>query len=194
MTPAQQQALYRGHTVTDDHTFQLKNVQQRQRQHARATAHTRLGSDMIRKCVVATVGVNGCEVQVTSIGHGFVDGRPCGHQRRRGHDADQHGTNCRPGRVVRSGGELRSCSRDDALGNEPGLLAPTPPADRPIARFRAVQSFASRTRNDDTKVFPISTCVSERTDECLYRRRSEHDLVGQGLSAASPMARPPIPA
>jgi Flp pilus assembly protein TadG len=60
--------------TTTTTTFKLKRYDGVLLDTSGYSSYNASANDKVRKCVVPTVGVNGCEVQVTSNGHGFVNG------------------------------------------------------------------------------------------------------------------------
>jgi hypothetical protein len=60
--------------TTTTTTFKLKKYDGTLLDTSGYNSYSSSSSDKVRKCMVNTVGVNGCELRVTSAGHGFADG------------------------------------------------------------------------------------------------------------------------
>lgn len=61
-------------TVVNANSFQLKDYNNTNVNSSGYSGTYTANTGTIRKCLVTTVGVNGCEMQVTSTGHGFANG------------------------------------------------------------------------------------------------------------------------
>lgn len=173
-------------TVPTTTTFQLKDYNGTNLNTTGYSTYSTSGSDIARRCVVATAGVNGCEVQVTSAGHGFVNNNYVVISGVAGMTQINTGTNS-TWQVHEVLGDTFVLSGSMPSGTSTAYSAYTS-GGLAYCTVQGCQYLRFTNANAGTKVFPISNCVSERTTNPFTDDAPSTTLLGRVYHAASPMA------
>ncbi len=166
-------------TVPSSTTFRLKNynnVDVNSTSYGTYTVPSPSSADIVRRCVIATVGVDGCEIQVTSTGHGFVNNQHIVIKNVTGVGLTAINTD----NIVTAPPKNGTWQVSGVTANTFNLPAAAmmPTGTNPVWSYTSggsayctapgceYQRFTSQT--GATKVFQISNCVSERTGAQAY--------------------------
>jgi Flp pilus assembly protein TadG len=160
--------------TTTANTFQLKNYNNNNVDSTGYSAYTSGGT--IRKCLINTVGVNGCELRVTSAGHGFVNGdrvviknvTGTGVTAANNDTTDTNDSNDADGK--RATWSIFNVTADtfDVAANMPsgtasGSLWSYTSGGSLYCSNQGCEYHRFTSQGGPTKVFQISTCVSDRS-------------------------------
>lgn len=174
-------------TVPSADTFQIRTINDTNNINTSSyDNYSSSANDFARKCVVPTVGVS-CQVKVTSYGHGFANGDHVVVSGVSGMTEINTGTNAT---------WVVSQADSDGFVLDGTMPSGTNPFYQDYVSggnaYCTVQGCAYlRFRNpgNNYKVFPISTCVSERDgDEAFTDAAPSTASLGRNYHAASPMA------
>jgi hypothetical protein len=172
---------YKVGTVTAN-TFQLKDVNN---VNVSTTGYSTYSSGgIIRKCVVATLGKS-CEVQVTSIAHGFSDGQHVVINGVAGMTQINSATNA-TWQVSEAAVNTFVLPNTMPSGTNPAYPAYTS-CGSAHCTVQACTFLRFTNELNAIKVFPISTCVSERTGADAFTDAAPSTtLFGRVYPAAPP--------
>jgi Flp pilus assembly protein TadG len=144
-------------------------------------------NDKVRKCLLNTVGVNACEVQVTANGHGFVNGDNVYITDVVGMTSINNASNTT---WVVKDSTANTFVLTDSMPSGTGTYYPDYTSGGNIhCTVQGCDYLRFTNGNGGTKVFPISNCVSERTGTDAFTDTAPSTtLLGRNYQAASPMA------
>jgi Flp pilus assembly protein TadG len=171
--------------TTTANTFQLKDYNN---VNVNSTGYSTYSSGgIVRKCVVPTAGVNGCEVQVTSAGHGFADGDYVVISGVAGMTQINTGTNA-TWQVSGVTADTFNLTGTMPSGTTTAYSAYTSGGSA-YCTVQGCEFLRFTNANGGTKVFPISTCATDRTGADAFTDVAPStSLLHRTYPAASPMA------
>jgi len=171
-------------TVLTANTFQLKKFDNTNLNTSTGYS-TYSSSGIIRKCVVTTVGVDGCEVQVTSVGHGFANNDYLVISGVVGMTQINTGNNAT--------WQISGVTTDTfnlASSNPSGSAAYSAytSGGNAYCTVQGCEWLRFTSGGGPVRVFPISTCASERTADAFTDVSPTTSPLHRTYPAASPMA------
>jgi Flp pilus assembly protein TadG len=171
--------------TTTANTFQLRNLNNTNHDSSTYTAYSSAG--LIRKCVTPALNTS-CQVQVTTSGaHGFANGDWVVIQGVGGMTQINSATNT-AWQVSQATGTTFVLTGTMPSGTNPAYPAYTS-GGTAYCTVQACQYLRFTNANNSIKVFPISTCVSERPGANAYTDAAPSTTpLGRVYPAASPMA------